>query len=191
MFFGGEKVMGKFFKIGCLGVIAIVILIIVIAMFAGGGEESVSTGSDSADSNSANEETEAPADGSKTVDASSQTVDAAGMNVGLGEIKISSGKLEVGINLENTTDGELMFYPDQGSAVIGDMQLDANFFLTDGSVGGEVQSGVKQEGILEFLAPDGKEIDVESVEEIRLLFGDVVTEDFMTTEAVEFIVPVE
>lgn len=183
--------MGKFFKFGCLGVIAIVILIVVIAMFSGGGEESVSTGSDSTGSDSANEETTAPADGTKTVDASSQTVEAAGMKVSLGEIKISSDKLQVGINIENTTDGELMFYPDQGSAVIGDMQLDANMFLTDGSIGGDVQSGVKQEGVLEFLAPEGKEIDVEAIEEIRLLFGDVVTGDFMTSEAVEFTVPVQ
>lgn len=183
--------MGKFFKFGCLGVIVIIILIVVVAMFSSGGEEPVSTGTDSPDTDSANEEVEAPEDGTKTVDASSQTVDAAGMNVSLGEIKISSDKLEVGINLENTTDTVLMFYPDQGSAVIGDMQLDANMFLTDGSIGGEVQSGVKQEGVLEFLAPEGKEIDVEAVNEIRLLLGDVVTEDFMTTEAVEFTVPVQ
>lgn len=183
--------MGKFFKFGCLGIIVIIILIVVVAMFSSGGEESVSTGTDSPDTDSANEEAEAPEDGTKTVDASSQTVEAAGMNVSLGEIKISSGKLEVGINLENTTDTVLMFYPDQGSAVIGDMQLDANMFLTDGSIGGEVQSGVKQEGVLEFLAPEGKEIDVEAINEIRLLFGDVVTEDFMTTEAVEFTVPVQ
>lgn len=179
--------MGKFFKVGCLGVIVIVILVIVIAMFSGGGDE-VSTGTDSGASNT---EEKATATGTKTVDASSQTVEAAGMKVALGEIKISSDKLQVGINIENTTDGELMFYPDQGSAVIGDMQLDANMFLTDGSIGGDVQAGVKQEGVLEFLAPEGKEIDVEAIKEIRLLFGDVVTEDFMTTEAVEFTVPVE
>lgn len=185
--------MGRFFKIGCLGIIIIVVLIVIAAMFSGGGEDSVSTGADSEETNdtASNEETEAPADGTKTVDASSQTTEAAGMKVGLGEIKISSDKLKVGVNLENTTDGMLMFYPDQGSAVIGDMQIDANMFLTDGSIGGDVQGGVKQEGVLEFLAPEGKEIDVDAVKEIKFVFGDVTTEDFMTTEPVNFTVPVQ
>ena len=182
--------MGKFFKVGCLGIIVIVILIVVVAMFSGGEEEAVSTGTDST-SEATTEETPAAESGEKTVDASAQSMDAAGMKVNLGEIKISKDKLEVGINIENTTDSQLMFYPDQGSAVIGDMQLDANMFLTDGSIGGDVQAGVKQEGVLEFLAPDGKEIDVEAIQEIKLLFGDVVTDDFMTTKAVEFTVPVQ
>lgn len=179
--------MGKFFKIGCLGIIVIVVLVIILAMFSGGGDE-VSTGADTGSSNKEEQKTET---GTKTVDATSQTTEAAGMKVALGEIKISKDKLEVGINIENTTDGQLMFYPDQGSAVVGDMQLDANMFLTDGSIGGDVQGGVKQEGVLEFLAPEGKEIDIEAIKEIKLIFGDVVTEDFMTTKAVEFTVPVK
>lgn len=179
--------MGKFFKVGCLGIIVIVVLVIVLAMFSGGGDE-VSTGTDTEGSKTEEKATET---GTKKVDASAQNVEAAGMKVGLGEIKISKDKLEVGINIENTTDGKLMFYPDQGSAVIGDMQVDANLFLTDGSIGGDVQGGVKQEGVLEFLAPEGKEIDVEAIKEIKFLFGDVVTEDFMTSEAVEMTVPVQ
>ncbi len=184
--------MKKFFKFGCLGAIILVVLIIVIAMFAGGGDEKVSTGTDSG-SDTTKKEEQAPKkeDGTKTVDAKDQTKVVAGMKVGLGEIKISSNKLKVGINIENTTDGKLMFYPDQGSAVIGDMQLDANLFLTDGTIGGDVQSGVKQEGILEFLVPKGKEIDVKSIKEIKLLFGDVVTDDFMTSEPAEFVVPIQ
>lgn len=182
--------MGKFFKVGCLGIIVIVVLVIVVAMFSGGGDE-VSTGADAGTSDSSSKEEQKTEAGTKTVDATSQTMDAAGMKVALGEIKINKDKLEVGINIENTTDAPLMFYPDQGSAVVGDMQLDANMFLTDGSIGGDVQAGVKQEGVLEFLAPEGKEIDVEAIKEIKLLFGDVVTDDFMTTKAVEFTVPVK
>ncbi|MBD1379150.1 hypothetical protein [Metabacillus arenae] len=130
-------------------------------------------------------------EGTKTIDATSQTVEAAGMKVGLGEIKISKDKIEVGVNLENTSDGVLHFYPDQGSAVIGDMQIDSNMFMTDGDLGGEVQPSVKQDGVLQYLAPDGKEIDVNAISEIKLIFGEVNTDDYMTNEKVEFTVPVK
>lgn len=182
--------MKKFFKIGCLGLIGLAVLLIVAGIFLGGDDEEVSTGTDS-DSESTEEEPTEKEDGKKIVDATDKSVSAAGMNVNLGEIEIIDKKLKIGINLENTTDNVLSFYPDQGSAVIDDMQLDANMFLTDGSVGGDVQGGVKQEGVLEFLAPDGKAIDVESVKEIKIILGDVTTDDFMTSEPVEFVVPVE
>lgn len=160
-------------------------------MFSGGDEEAVSTGTNSKNETTTTEEKPAAESGEKIVDATAQSMDAAGMKVNLGEIKISKDKIKVGINIENTTDAQLMFYPDQGSAVVGDMQLDANMFLTDGSIGGEVQAGVKQEGVLEFLAPEGKEIDVEAIKEIKLLFGDVITDDFMTTKPVDFTIPVQ
>jgi len=159
------------------------------------GSSDVSTGG-SGNSTEKNEETtekkEAKKDdGSKRIDASNQSVDALGMKVNLGEIKIAEDKISVGMNIENTTDKALSFYPDQGKLVIGDMQLDANMFMTSGQIGGDVQGGVKQEGVIEFLAPEGKKIDVNAVKEIKLLFGDVITEDLMQNKAVEFIVSVE
>jgi hypothetical protein len=178
----------KFFKFGCLGVIALIVLGVVIAIATSGDDDKVSTGTKPASTTAK----ESPKDdGTKKFDASSQKIDALGLKVGLGEIKITKGKIQVGINLENTTDKKLTFYPDQGSAVVGDMQLDANLFLTDGKVGGDIQAGVKQDGIIEFLVPEGKEIDVKSVKQIKLIFGDVVTEDFMNTKPVEFTVPVQ
>jgi hypothetical protein len=174
----------------------LLVLLSVLSMFLLGAcsESDVSTGGEG---NSTEKKTESKEkakpkeDSGKKVDASSQSVEAAGMKVALGEVKITKDKISVGINLENTTDKVLSFYPDQGSSVIGDMQLAANMFLTDGTVGGDVQGGVKQEGVLEFLPPEGKTIDVDAVKEIKLLFGDVMTEDFMTTEKVEFVVPVK
>lgn len=124
----------------------------------------------------------------KSIDATSQVVTAAGMQVGLGEIKIAEDKISVGINLQNTTNAALNFYPDQGQLVVGDMQLNANMFMTSGEVGGEVQGGVKQEGVIEFLAPEGKKLDINTITQIRLIFGDVVTADYMTSEPVEFTV---
>lgn len=174
----------------------LLVLLSVLSMFALGAcsESDVSTGGEG---NSTEKKTESKEkakpkeETGKKVDASSQSVEAAGMKVALGEVKITKDKISVGINLENTTDKVLSFYPDQGSSVIGDMQLSANLFMTDGTVGGEVQGSVKQEGVIEFLPPEGKTIDVDAVKEIKLIFGDVVTEDFMTNKPVEFTVPVE
>ncbi|WP_340639584.1 hypothetical protein [Bacillus atrophaeus] len=159
-----------------------------LALAACGSTDDVSTGS----SDSKDKKTEEKKDdGSKKVDASSQSTEVLGMKVSLGDVKIMKDKINVGLNIENTTDKALSFYPDQGNAVIDSMQLSANMFLTDGEVGGDVQGGVKQEGVLEFSAPEGKEIDVDSVKEIKLNFGDINTEDFMNTKSVTLTVPVK
>jgi hypothetical protein len=183
--------MKKFFKFGCLGVIALIVLIIIIAIFSSGNDDKVSTGSKT-ESSTTNKKSETPKDdGSKKVDASNQNVTAEGLKVGLGEIKILDSKIQVGINVENTKSNKVTFYPDQGSAVIGNMQLDANLFLTDGDISGDIQGGVKKEAVLEFLAPDGKKIDVKNVKEIKLMFGDVYDDKTMNTKDVSFTVPVK
>lgn len=130
-------------------------------------------------------------DNTKKFDASDQTKDVLGMKVGLGEIQIAEDKISVGMNIENTTDKPLSFYPDQGQSVVGDMQLDANLFMTTGSIGGDVQGGVKQDGVIEFLPPEGKKIDVEAIDSIKLIFGDVTTDDFMKSEPVNFEITVK
>jgi hypothetical protein len=181
--------MKKFFKFGCLGVIALIVLIIIIAIFSSGNDDKVSTGSKTGSSTT--NESKKTDDGSKKVDASNQSVTAEGLKVGLGEIKILDSKIQVGINVENTKNNKVTFYPDQGSAVIGNMQLDANMFLTDGDVSGDIQGGVKKEAVLEFLAPDGQKIDVKNVKEIKLMFGDVYDDKTMNTKDVSFTVPVK
>ncbi|QQD82639.1 hypothetical protein JD965_03205 [Bacillus siamensis] len=159
-----------------------------LALAACGSTDDVSTGSSDSKDNKTEEKKD---DSSKKIDASKQSTEALGMKVNLGDVKIMKDKINVGLNIENTTGKVLTFYPDQGNAVIGSMQLSANMFLTDGEVGGDVQGGVKQEGVLEFSAPDGKEIDINSVKEIKLNFGDVTTDDFMNTKAVTIKVPVK
>lgn len=161
------------------------------------GDSDVSTGGSGNSVEKQTETTKAPVkeapkkETGKTVDASAQTVDAVGMKVGLGELKIKEDKISVGINLENTTGKVLVFYPDQGQAVVGDMQLDANMFFTSGKIGGEVQGGVKQDAVIEFLAPEGKKIDVNAIKEVKLIFGDVNTGDYMQNKSVEFTIPVK
>lgn len=178
--------------------ISVFVLVFGAALTACGSSD-VSTGGagnstekkESAEETSAEEKEEAPAEDGKTIDATAQAVDALGLKVGLGEVKIAEDKISVGINLENTKDEVLSFYPDQGSAVIGDMQLSANMFMTSGSVGGDIQGGVKQEGVIEFLAPEGKKIDTAAITEIKMIFGDVTSADFMNTQPVEFTLPVQ
>ncbi|MDA1477524.1 hypothetical protein [Bacillus changyiensis] len=159
-----------------------------LVLAACGSTDDVSTGADNSKDKKTEEKND---DNSKKIDASSQKTEALGMKVNLGDIKIMKDKVNVGINLENTTKKVLNFYPDQGKAVVGDMQLEANMFLTDGEVGGEVQGGVKQDGVLEFAVPEGKEIDIDKVKKIKLNFGDVTTEDFMKNKTVTFTVNVK
>ncbi|SDD12656.1 hypothetical protein SAMN05421663_1071 [Terribacillus halophilus] len=168
------------------------LLVLMFALAACGSTEDVSTGSDTSKAESSEKEkaTESE-DTSKKIDASDQSMTAAGLKVGLGDIKILEDKIQVGINVENTNSDAVSFYPDMGSAVIGDMQVDANMFMTDGNISGDIQGGVKQEAVLEFLAPEGKSIDPASVKEIKLVLGDVTSADYMTTEPVEFTVTVE
>ncbi|MEB3424308.1 hypothetical protein AB0857_18295 [Bacillus velezensis] len=64
-------------------------------------------------------------------------------------------KINVVINIKNTTDKNLTFYSDQGCRY---WQLAANMFLTDG----EVQGGIKQKGVFEFSAPDEKMMLIKS-----------------------------
>ncbi|MDN4608655.1 hypothetical protein [Sporosarcina highlanderae] len=159
-------------------------------------ESGVSTGGDgnSVESKNTGDKKGAPKkdDGSKLVDATAQTTEAAGLKVNLGEIKISEDRIAVGMNIENTTTDVLTFYPDMGgTVVIGDMQLDANFMYTEGSIGGEIQSGVKKDGVIVFLVSEGKTIDISAVKELKFIFGDVTTSDYMTSEPVNFTVPVQ
>ncbi len=162
-----------------------------LALAACGSTEDVSTGAEKTKESSDSKKKSNKSDGSKKIDASNQKTEVLGMKVNLGDVKIMKDKINVGINIENTTNSVLNFYPDQGKAVIGDMQIEANLFMTDGSIGGEVEGGVKQDGVIQFLAPDGKEIDVKGIKEIKLKFGDVTTEDFMKNKDVSFTIPVK
>jgi major membrane immunogen (membrane-anchored lipoprotein) len=169
-----------------------VLLLVVLGACSNSDVKTGSTGNSTEKKTETNPTKETPkVDNTKTVDATSQSVNAAGMQVGLGEIKIQEDKISVGINIANTTNAVLNFYPDQGHLVIGDMQLDANMFMTEGDIGGDVQGGVKQDAVLVFTVPEGKKIDIKTVTQLKLILGDVVTADYMTNKPVEFIVPVK
>ena len=164
---------------------------LVVLGLVGCSESDVSTGG-TANSVEGKKEASAPKkEDGKRIDATKHQMEAAGLKVGLGEIKITDEKIEVGINVENTSNQVLSFYPDQGQMVIGDMQLTSNFMMNDGTVDGEIQPGVKQDAVYVYPAPDGKTLDVKSIQEIKFFFGDVTTADYMTTKPVNFTVGIE
>lgn len=106
--------------------------------------------------------------------------DVMGLKVNIADVKITDKEIQVGMNLENTTDGLLTFYPDQGTVVVGDMQLDANMFMGSGEVSGDINSGVKMDGVIVFTVPEGKTLDVAAIKELKFNFGDVFNENFDT-----------
>lgn len=179
--------MKKFFKIVGGTIIAIFVLSVVVAMFTEEDKPSTGTSSSSSEQKSSNKSEK----GSKVIDATGYSTEALGLKVALGEIIVSKDKIQVGLNLENVSSNALTFYPDQGSAVVGNLQLDANLFFTDGDVSGEIHSGVLKEGVIEFLAPDGKSIDVDSLTQIKLAFGDVFDDTDFDSKDVSFSVSVQ
>lgn len=118
-------------------------------------------------------------DGSKKFNAA-VAAEVMGLKINIADVKITDTEIQVGMNLENTTDGLLTFYPDQGSVVVGDMQLDANMFLGSGEVSGDINGGVKMDGVIVFSVPEGKTLDVAAVKELKFNFGDVFNENFET-----------
>ena len=160
----------------------------VISFFIGGDEETVSTGSNTEEVSKEPEEATPEA---KVIDVSSQTQTLNGLVINLGEVKISEDKIQVGMNIENTSDKTITFYPNQGNLVIGNMQMDANMFGSEGDISGDIMPGVQMEGIITYYAPEGKEIDVEAVKEIKFHFGNVNDETYMNTKEANFIIPVQ
>ena len=119
----------------------------------------------------------------------SQTVN--GLNINIAEIKIEKDKVSIGMNVTNPTQQKLTFYPDQGSIVIGDMQLEANMFMGTGDVSGDVNAGVKRDRVIVFTVPEGKQLDIASVKEIKLNFGNVYNDSTYKSQEANISVPVK
>lgn len=109
------------------------------------------------------------------------STEALGVKVNIVEVVIKPDRLEVGMNLENTNSQQVSFYPDQGKAIIGDKQVNANMFM-GGEIGGDIAAGVKQDGVLVFPTANDSKLDPKSIKEIKLDFGDVTSADFIKTE---------
>lgn len=94
----------------------------------------------------------------------------------IGEIEISSSKIKVGMTVNNQGKSKLQFYPDSinRSAVIGNIQLESNSFMTEGQISGDIHPGVSKSGVIYFLVPKGKALAVNEINSIDLHLGDIL-----------------
>ncbi|MFP5116146.1 hypothetical protein ACSU64_27950 [Bacillaceae bacterium C204] len=163
--------------------------IVIIAGIASGGgnDDKVSTGADGGAKTTASKQVD---DGSKKFNAGISTT-VQGLKINVAEVIIQEDKIVVGMNFENSIQNKLSFYPDQGNAIIGDMQLGANMFMGSGEVSGDINPGIKMDGTVEYLAPEGKKIDVKNVKEIKLDMGQVYNEDTYNADDVVITIPVK
>lgn len=119
------------------------------------------------------------------------TQEVNGLKINIAEVKITDKQIQVGLNIENITQQKMTFYPDQGNAIVGDMQLTANMFSGSGNVSGDINGGVKMDGVVAYDAPEGKTIDVNKVTEIKLDMGDVFNDETMDAKNATIAVPVK
>lgn len=189
------KLFKKLFKWAFILFGAVVALIIVIAIFSDDSEE-VSTGT-STTTEQKNEVSTASKNDAKAENANEKKFSAGisktvgGLIINIADVKITEDKIVVGMNFENTTQSKLTFYPDQGSAIVGSMQLGANMFMGSGEISGDINSKVKMDGTIEYLAPEGKTIDVKNIKEIKLDMGDVYNDSSYDTANATIVIPVK
>lgn len=108
-----------------------------------------------------------------------------GVKVNIAEVVIKPDQMEVGMNLENTNQDEVSWYPDQeAKAIMGDKQLNADLF-SGGDMGGDIAGGVKQNGVLVFPAPEKSKLDPDSIKEIQLDLGEITSGDYSKNEKVK------
>ncbi|MFB1100184.1 DUF4352 domain-containing protein [Terribacillus sp. JSM ZJ617] len=152
--------MGKFFKFGCLGIIAIIVIIIIIAVASGGGDESSESGKKVGESKA--EETKQ--EETKTF-AVGDTIDLNGLEITIADAKYidaseyspaEKGKvLQMNVNVTNNK---------EDTAFID--STDFNLYDTDGNsldyyyggdsldLSGDVNAGKKLSGTLTFDVPE-------------------------------------
>ena len=97
-----------------------------------------------------------------------------GLDVLIESIEFKRNELDIYVRITNVSDNTLSFYPDQGAIVIGNRQIEADFWGSDGSLAGEIYSGVEKEGVLTY---EVGELNADEIEDIRLMFGQVYDED--------------
>jgi hypothetical protein len=183
------KSIKKLFKWAFILFGALIVLIIAIAIFSGNDEE-VSTGTKNEVSTTTNKEAK-PENANEKKFTAGITKTVGGLVINIADIKITEDKIVVGMNFENTTQSKLTFYPDQGNAIVGSMQLSANMFMGSGEISGDINSKVKMDGTIEYLAPEGKTLDVKSIKELKLDMGDVYNDSSYDATNATIVIPVK
>lgn len=113
-----------------------------------------------------------------------------GLNIVIEDIEITEKDVKISMNVKNESDNTKTFYPDQGDIVIGNKQIGANMFMTDGDVSGDIHTGVEKSGTLRFLDDDDELIPSE-ITEIELMLGNVFDEETYDSEDFKEVINVE
>ncbi|TCP25629.1 hypothetical protein EV207_12159 [Scopulibacillus darangshiensis] len=169
--------------------------LLAVGVLAGCGETDVATGGSNNTEKASGKEQDKKAstkkdDASKTFNAN-VSKEMLGLKINIAEVKLSEDKIQVGLNLENTTQDKLSFFPDQGNAIIGDMQLSASLFGGSGNVSGDINGGVKMDGVIVYDVPEANTLDVKGVKEIKLDMGEIFNDKTMASKTVTVTIPVK
>ena len=122
-------------------------------------------------------ETEAESEGIYEIN---ETYEVNGLTIDISTIEVSDDDVKIAMKLANNSENTLSFYPDQGDIIIGNKQVGANMFMTDGDVSGDIHAGVEKSGTIRFILDD--DISTDDIEEITLKLGDVYNEDEFNAE---------
>ena len=159
-----------------LGIAAVICFVSFIgAIFTAGEPSEVETASTKVENGSEvikEEEGEEVDDGIYEIN---ETYEVNGLTINISTIEVSDDDVKIAMKLANNSENTLSFYPDQGDIIIGNKQVGANMFMTDGDVSGDIHAGVEKSGVIRFILDDG--ISADDIEEITLKLGDVYNED--------------
>lgn len=147
----------------------------------GGGESNESTTNESASETSemsVNAEEEEENSGIVEVN---ETYNVNGLDITIENIEITDDKVRVAMTIANNSDTTKTFYPDQGFLVVGNKQVEADIFATEGDLSGDIFGGVEKSGVVIFNVADSG-INFDEASEIVLRLGDVFDEESFNAE---------
>lgn len=143
-----------------------------------------------ATSDSNEEDDKSSEDDSEKIIEVNEEYEVNGLNIVIEDIEITEKDVKISMNVKNESDNTKTFYPDQGDIVIGNKQIGANMFMTDGDVSGDIHTGVEKSGTLRFLDDDDELIPSE-ITEIELMLGNVFDEETYDSEDFKEVINVE
>src|SRR5690606_18479540 len=110
-----------------------------------------------------------------------ETYNVNGLDIKIENIEITDDKVRVAMTIANNSDTTKTFYPDQGFLVVGNKQVEADIFATEGDLSGDIFGGVEKSGVVIFNVADSG-INFEEASEIVLRLGDVFDEESFNAE---------
>ena len=110
-----------------------------------------------------------------------ETYNVNGLDIKIENIEITDDKVRVAMTIANNSDTTKTFYPDQGFLVVGNKQVEADIFATEGDLSGDIFGGVEKSGVVIFNVADSG-INFDEASEIVLRLGDVFDEETFNAE---------